>query len=316
MWERAADGTLSDMQSYDTGGLGTGMGLGSQGAIAFSEDGRWLFAVNAGSNSVSVFEVRTHGLSLLHVYDVPGSMPISVASADSLVYVLNGASESIAGFRLGSHGDLSLIQGSVRGLGVAAPSSPEQIGFTPHGQFLVVTLKAANAIVTYHISGSGRPGGPKVNDSAVAAPYAFGFDDAGRLLVGNAANSSVASYDIAQNGKLVFEDLLGDGQKAACWVVVSSDGDYLYTANAGSGNISGFTVGSNGDLGLIDADGVTGVTGGKPLDLAMSSGDGYLYALNAGTQGINAFRVSSDGSLAAIEGATGLPAGATGLLAR
>jgi 6-phosphogluconolactonase (cycloisomerase 2 family) len=211
---------------------------------------------------------------------------------------------------------LTAINGSVRGLGVAAPSSPEQIGFTPNGQFLVVTLKAANAIVTYKVSASGQAGGPKVNDSPAAAPYAFGFDDAGRLIVGNAAGSSVASYDIAQNGKLIFEDLVADGQMAACWLVVTSDGDYAYTANAGSGNISGITVGPTGDLGLVTPGGVTGVTGGKPLDLALSSGDGYLYALNAGTQGINAFRVESDGSLEAITGTSGLPASVTGLLAR
>jgi 6-phosphogluconolactonase (cycloisomerase 2 family) len=125
MWERTADGTLSDMQSYDTGGLGTGMGLGSQGAIAFSDDGRWLFAVNAGSNSVSAFAVWPHALSLVGVYNVPGSMPISVASADGLVYVLSaGGNGSIAGFRIGQDGRLAPLSGSVRDLGVSMPGSP------------------------------------------------------------------------------------------------------------------------------------------------------------------------------------------------
>jgi len=316
MWDRNPDGSLTNMEPFATGGAGTGTGLGSQGAIALSKDGRWLFAVNAGSNTVSVFEVLPYSLALTGVFDSNGTMPVSIAVDGRLVYVLNAGSESIAGFELGRDGTLTPIRGAIRGLGVPGPSSPEQIGFTPNGRFLVVTLKDANAIVTYYVAPSGRPSGPKVNESPADAPYAFGFDDAGRLLVANAAASSVASYNIRQNGKLDFVDLLGDGQAAACWVVVTSDGDYLYTANAGSGNISGFAVSTTGYLSLVTPDGVTGVTGGKPLDLALSAGDGYLYALNAETQAIDVFWVGPDGSLAPLDGVTGLPASATGLVAR
>src|SRR3954447_27023812 len=64
VYTRAADGALVPAASYPTGGLGTGAGLGSQGAVVFSDDGRRLLAVNAGSDSVSLFAVHGHLLRL------------------------------------------------------------------------------------------------------------------------------------------------------------------------------------------------------------------------------------------------------------
>src|ERR671932_2158567 len=48
VWNRASDGTLSLAAAYPTAGLGTGAGLGSQGALIRREDTRWRCAVNAG----------------------------------------------------------------------------------------------------------------------------------------------------------------------------------------------------------------------------------------------------------------------------
>src|SRR5689334_9941592 len=61
-YDQAADGSLRLRAAYATNGAGTGMGLGSQGAIALSQNGHWLFAVNAGSNEVSVFRIRKNDL--------------------------------------------------------------------------------------------------------------------------------------------------------------------------------------------------------------------------------------------------------------
>src|SRR4051812_40881218 len=55
-YDRASDGSLSGPATYPTGGTGTGGGLGSQGALVL--DGRDLYAVNAGSNSISRFSVE------------------------------------------------------------------------------------------------------------------------------------------------------------------------------------------------------------------------------------------------------------------
>src|ERR1700742_1955126 len=48
-----------------TGGAGLGAGLSAQGAIA--REGRWLFAVNAGSNDVSTFDLASSPPELVAV---------------------------------------------------------------------------------------------------------------------------------------------------------------------------------------------------------------------------------------------------------
>jgi hypothetical protein len=60
---RGRNGELAPGVAYPTGGTGTGSGLGSQGAVLLSGDGRWLFVCNAGSDDVSVFAVTRRGLA-------------------------------------------------------------------------------------------------------------------------------------------------------------------------------------------------------------------------------------------------------------
>src|SRR5712691_11968435 len=51
-FDRHADGTLTPLHGspFAAGGAGTGTGIGSQGALQVTSDGRDLLAVDAGSN--------------------------------------------------------------------------------------------------------------------------------------------------------------------------------------------------------------------------------------------------------------------------
>jgi len=142
-YDRAADGTLAPAGSFSTGGNGSGGGLGNQGGLVISGNGRWLLAVNAGSNTIAAFRVHGNG-SLVRTSTVPsgGMQPISVTLSGDLVYALNaGGSGNIVGFRLDNDGTLSLIPGSSRALS-GAGVGPAQIEFAPRGDVLVVTEKA------------------------------------------------------------------------------------------------------------------------------------------------------------------------------
>src|SRR5690349_19597805 len=57
---RHADGTLTALAGspFAAGGAGTGTGIGSQGSLQATRNGRYLLAVDAGSNQVSVLRVR------------------------------------------------------------------------------------------------------------------------------------------------------------------------------------------------------------------------------------------------------------------
>src|SRR5262245_1266203 len=76
IFRRAADGSLAAGGAVATGGTGTGTGLGSQGALALSKNGEWLYAVNAGSNDVSVLRVTAGWLELVQRISSGGTMPI------------------------------------------------------------------------------------------------------------------------------------------------------------------------------------------------------------------------------------------------
>jgi len=141
VFHRAADGTLTAAGTIATGGTGTGAGLGSQGAVVLSDDGRQLFAVNAGSNDVSVFNAGPAGLSLASRTASGGTLPISLTVHGNVLYVLNaGGTGNISGFTVGTTGGLAAIQGSTQPLS-GTNVGPAQVSFSPDGRRLVVTRR-------------------------------------------------------------------------------------------------------------------------------------------------------------------------------
>ena len=89
VYDRSADGTLTAEAPVWTSGVGTGAGLGSQGALVLSDNGKWLLAVNAGSNTVSLFRVEHDGLTLADTAPSGGIRPVSVTVSGDTAYVLN-----------------------------------------------------------------------------------------------------------------------------------------------------------------------------------------------------------------------------------
>ncbi|WP_437995738.1 3-carboxymuconate cyclase [Sorangium sp. So ce185] len=319
-YDRAADGSLAYARTYATGGLGAPSRpinpLGSQGSLVLSEDGKLLFAVNAGSNEVSMFRVGPHGLTLLDVVDSGGDFPVSVASHGGLVYVLNvGGDGNIAGFEVDPCGELVPMNGSVRdlGLGGTIPPSlgatPGQIGFSPDGEVLVVAGKGSNQIHVFPVSGRGFPSdAPVTTISRGLVPFDFAFDRRGHLLVAEVGGdgvpatgdtSAVSSYGIRADGSLaVISDTVDTFQRATCWIAGAPGSRYVFTANTGSDTVSGLQVDARGALTLLDG-GVSASfpAGTAPIDLTMTRDGRFLYTLNAGAGTIAAFQVSRDGSL-------------------
>src|SRR5271168_2614651 len=74
-YTRARGGSLTPTlgSPFAAGGEGLGKGLGSQGAIQTADNGRFLLAVDAGSNQISVLRINPDDGSLTQV---PGS-PVS-----------------------------------------------------------------------------------------------------------------------------------------------------------------------------------------------------------------------------------------------
>ena len=315
IYARSADGSLTAAGGAATGGAGAGAGLGSQGALALSDDGRWLFAVNAGSNDVSAFRVSAGGLSLTGRIASGGIRPISLTVHGDLLYVLNaGGDGNISGFRIGANGSLAAIAGSTRALSGAAVG-PAQVAFSPDARWLVVTEKATSRLDVYAVGSDGLASAATTTASAGGTPFGFAFGHRDELFVSEAAGSA-SSYSIDGSGALMTESgAVLTHQGAPCWAVVTKNGKFGYTANAQGGSISAFAIDNDGAIRLVDQDGRTAVVGAGNIDLALSGNSRYLYQLT-GNRSISGFRIEADGHLTAVGSVGGLPPSTVGLVAR
>lgn len=324
VFDRRADGSLNPRRSFATGGTGSGGDLGNQGALALSDSGQWLLAVNPGSDSVSVFLVFGNHLLRTEIEPSGGVRPISVTIEDDVVYVLNAGSDSLQGFRLSIYGRLTPIAGSRRPLS-GSGTAPAQVEFNRDGDLIAVTEKATNNVLTFPVDADGLLGPVKVQASPAPTPFGFAFGRRDQLLVseavgGAAGASTLSSYQLTASGMANLVTAASpSGQTAACWVVITRNGLYAYVSNTGSDNLSAYAVAGNGAVSLLGGNAIAASTGAGsgPTDMALDRNSRYLYALNPRNSTISAFHVAADGSLHLIETqASGLSSAATGLVAR
>jgi len=309
---RKDDGSLQTAGEFATGGNGSGGTvdpLHSQGSLILSADHRWLFAVNAGSGTVSSFAVDDAHLRLVDSEATNGSSPTALAQSGNLLYVLNaGGNGNVSGFRVyGGH--LHPIANSTTSLSGGA-TSPTSLAFSPNGKFLVVTESATNNIDVFRVRPDGTLSGIVVNPSAGAVPFAAVFAPNGALIVGNASNT-ISSYRLDWDQSLdVISNALPTLGQATCWNVVARE-HLVYTDNAGTSNLSGFSIARDGSLSAIDGT-IVGAnpSGSSNLDMAAGAHGRFVYTLNAGTGAIGIFSVDHDGSLQRIGEVDGLPAAA------
>ncbi len=328
-FHRHPNGALTSAGSFSTGGAGTGtaQGLPSQGSVLLSRDARWLFVCNAGSSEISVFAVSPHGLMLTDKVASGGQMPLSLGLRHNLLYVLNaggeaGGTDNITGF-IFARGRLVSLPDSTHALS-AGNTGPAQVSFTRDGDALVVTERLTSIIDIFVVGDDGLATNHKTFQSTGTTPFGFDVGRHDRVFISEAAGgvanaSSASSYEVSEDGDLtVISGAVPTQQTAACWLITSRDQRFVYTANAGSGSISGFRVSDQGSLELLEANGQTGLTGAgsHPTDMVQSRDGSFLYSLNNGNGTLSAFRVKRDGALQPLTGLSGLPASAAGLAGR
>jgi hypothetical protein len=325
VYRRGKDGSLTEAARHATGGNG-GVALpgtesdtlASQGSLVYDRAHRLLFAVNAGSDSVSTFRVRGDRLQLVDIDPSGGQFPASIAVHRRLVYVLNsGGAGIVHGFRIAGAG-LKPITGSARSLGLANTdppdflTSPGQVGFTPGGRQLIVTTKASGSTIdVFRVERDGRLSESAVeNPSATPVPFAFTFTPKGRLAMGEAGMSTLTTYEVQRDGTIVDPRSLSDGQVALCWI--QRVGPFYYVSNTGSNNLSAFTISSVGQPSLVGPTGIVATTMPGPIDLTSPRGTRFLYA-QTGSGAVHQFRVNGDGTLTELGVVTGLPPGMEGI---
>ena len=324
-FDRHLDGTLTPMPGapFTAGGAGTGAGLASQGAIQFGYGGRFLLAVDAGSNQISVEQVLPGGaLRLSDVVSSHGVLPVSIAVHGSLVYVANAgpAGSNYTGFRLSPGGSLTTIPGSTVALPGAA--QPGDVLFNSTGTKLIGTRVGTSQIDSFAVGFSGRltagPGSPFTAQGLGPFGSEFRPPDPSQLFVSNAHNGtglgSVSAFADSPSGALssIGASPYANQQTATCWVTLTPDGSYLFAVNTGSGTISRYTVALDGQLTLLGSTTVSASAGVGAVDAGLTPKGQFLYVNESQADSVGAFAVSGNGNLTELPSSpAALPAGAT-----
>ncbi len=342
---RAPDGSLTPAGSFATGGTGSGgfedsangLVLGTADGEAapnnLRDEGRLLFATNAGSNTISVFRVRRNDLKLVEVQHSQGEKPVSITVNHGIAYVLNsgefvdglvppncttGNLPSVTGFTVKRSGELTPIPGSTRQLSGDPFSGCAQVSFNPDGTTLVVTERTARlpnqapddegVINTFVVNGDGTLGQQRVIDATGQGPFGFTFNKTGALLTTEQfdgplgpGEGAAAGYVVNADGSLTpSSPSIKNGGTDTCWFVVTDDGRYGYsTSFFPDARISSYLVGTNGSLELLEATAASVSTGAS--DISLSRDSDHLYQLNSFEGTISAFAVNDDGSLTFIQ---------------
>lgn len=252
-------------------------------ALAISQDSRFLYVANSGSDSVTVFSIGTAGVLTRipptsanpNPVAAGGSAPLALttSSPGRFLYVANGTSNTVTAFQIETSGLLTQVPPagpgtnpiSVSGTGLTA------LAMSPNGQFLYVTNGTSNTVTTFQVATSGL--------LTLVPPT---VSNPNPVSTGGATPNSIT---------------------------VASNGAYLYIAN-GEGNVSAFAVGSNGLLTLVPASGTTlnpTPAGSSPTAVTISQDGRFLYVANRGGS-VSAYTiVSGSGTLVPLNPLLGNP---------
>jgi len=245
-YSRDENGVLTQIGVYDTGGVGENIRnsganpLASQDPLIVSKDQRFVFAVNAGSESISSFRIDDDfgltpaSLNVSSSGQSGAQNPVSLTMFEDILYVVNSGNfvdsegqeldtlpadrnrvnASIIGFRVADDGTLSELPGSeLPGVGANAGS----IEFSDDGLNLYVTERRTNNIQHITLTDEGVPlvyddGETRANPIPSITAQPFGTDlypaENGTFLLVSEGNngapglSGLSSYRVEENGAL------------------------------------------------------------------------------------------------------------------
>jgi 6-phosphogluconolactonase len=321
VYARYSNGLLKRIQVVGAGGKGghqpqPGFNfpapiLDTQSEVVLTDNGKWLYAVNAGSDTIAVFKVSNTG-TLKLVQDAPagGVFPSSITIHDRWLYVLTINTFSIEGFKIGGNGKLTAIagQGQVPLKGNSGPGLPRQVGFDNTGKRLVVSLLISPAaamgmapptpkqsIDTFAVRGNGKVGAAVPQDATSVGPFGFTFNLQNDLLMTQivapaGAPGDLASYSLRGSTGLSPIATKSSNGSLPCWVETTADGRHAYVVNTGGRdlnpglfgggvpNVATYSVSPSGRLKL------QGLTPGRSdevaeTDDAVSRDSKYLYVV-------------------------------------
>ncbi|OAV46218.1 beta-propeller fold lactonase family protein [Lewinella sp. 4G2] len=319
VFDAADDGTLTESGRFRTQGQGSDDNLANQGALFLDNRSNLLYAINAGSNELTVFGVNRNGsLGFLDKIATQGERPVSVTAYENVIYVVNAGTDNVEGFRLNRNGRLRQMNNSVRPLS-STGTAPAQISFKPNGQALLVTEKATNQLTSYRVNRAGRLSRPSFLTAANNTPFGFDFLS-GRTIVSEAAGGNdglgtASVYRLRNDGTVrLLSGPTELGETATCWISANRRTGNVFATNTASSNISSLALAGN-DLAITNG----GQTTPAPTivhDAGQNREGTYLYAVTIGSDEVLSYRIGDNGSLVQIDTDPTLADFASGIVVR
>lgn len=325
VFRRGAEGALILDRTLALGGCGIQVlsdTIPASNALALSANGRWLFAVNAGTDEITVLRMEPEGPRLLGRFPSGGPLPDSIAVSRGRVFVSHcGGSGTITGFRLGRDGTLTPIPGSTRFLsnrGQGESTTPATLQFTPDGGRLILTEADGDALSVFTLGAGDIPSEAVVFPVPGTTPTGIAFAQDRFLIVAEAAGDrtgegTVSSWELQPTRLRPITRSSATTQSATCWVAVDQTGTFAYFGNYDDRSLSGYRIGSDGVLSLMDARTVELGDAGYPTDIAISRDNRWLYVLCDSRNSVICFRIQSDGTLRRVGEFLQVPRGSVGM---
>jgi 6-phosphogluconolactonase (cycloisomerase 2 family) len=188
------------------------------------------------------------------------------------------------------------------------------------GELLVISQRGSRQLAWFGVRHNGTLSASSAQTTTPGlTPFGFGITKRNVLVISEAGTSSASSYRIGEHNEPalnIVSPAVANGEAAACWVAVTPNGRYAYTANAGASSVSSYGIDYKGALTLLQAKAAIMPAGSGALDMATTTDGKQLHVFaSRAPQQIVSYRIAGDGSLTPLGALRGITAGSAGLAA-
>jgi 6-phosphogluconolactonase (cycloisomerase 2 family) len=299
------DNRTGELKKVFGGTFNTGM---SPSSVAVHPSRRFVYLANAGENDISVYSVDSASGVLREVLPrtTTATNPTNLAidPGGNFLYVVNRGVNGVSSFSIdSSKGTLTPVAGTP----VAAGFGPADIAVTPSGKYVYVPNANSNSVSAYAVVNGGLQ---PVAGSPFAlgnGPQAIAIDPAEHFVyITNVADSTFSVLSInSTTGALTnivgspFQVMQINNTGAATGSVsltIHPSGTLLYIANQITGNLSFYSLASDGTPTEL-TNSPFGSGHGTSFVVADPTGN-FLYVINQNNRTINVYDVNTtDGTL-------------------
>lgn len=290
-----SNGAQITVQSINTNGtltsiLGSPYTAGTQpSAVAATPSGKFLYVLNAGSNSITQYLIAKDGtLSKIQSDVQTGNQPsgIVVDPLEHFAAVTNQTDGSVSIYHIdSSSGALIPFSNSpiiVNNNPVAVAATSNFVYAVAPNSIAVISVDPINLITSIPVGSPFAAGAVNALTAATAGIQLYGLDT---------GNNRVQAYTLSgTTGVPTFGTSIASGTQPVALLQVLN-GRFLYVANKGSNNVSAYSVDGSGGLTAVSGSPFTAGTG--PSALAFDPVNNFLLVSNSGSTDLSVFAVDT-----------------------